>query len=333
MFKTFRKKSKICQLIPCRFPLLFFIMVGMKKTKLFLLLIVLMAFISPLFSAFNPEYSDYLFYNKGEFEQDFEYLTKALPDAKDDSEKAAIVWRLSRTQLTMTDYNVSPEDKATRFVEYQKSWDLALESLAIMPTANGYHWLASAMGRWGQTKGPLNSLGKAGEMQEYLFKVQNEFKADMSDSWYVLGVLYSSLPGSPISYGNDSYAISYMRRCIDTQDNINRLNLTNYLELSDQLFKRNWKDSKRAKEFDKMKDSYSSKANAEPTERMKYYEGKDGSKVKAFYSSVTQGSISDRQEAVMLLRYAKAIYEMTKEPKVHDTEVYNNIIARLNEIT
>lgn len=301
----------------------------MRKLRTIFALLVLLVIAMPVFADFDPAYSDYLFYNKGDLKGDMAYLEEALSYAKTDAEKAAIIWRLSRTQLTITDDFVDPNDKALRLAEYQKSWDLALESIGIMETADGYHWLASAMGRWGQTKGPLNALGKADEMRSYLCKVQDDFKADMSDSWYVLSVLYSSVPGG-ISFGNNNYAISYMRRCVDTQDNINRLNLTNYLELSNQLYDRNWDAKKRAKEFDKMQKNY--QKNTLPSEKMKYYEGKDGSKGQPFYSSVPYNQFSDRQEAVMLLIYAEAMYNMKQNPKASETEKYEKIHARLAEI-
>ena len=52
-------------------------------------------------------------------------------------------------------------------------------------------------------------------------------------------------------------------------------------------------------------------SNSVPTEKMKYYEGKDGKNGKPFYSSVTLDKISDKQEAVMVLKYALAFYEKT----------------------
>lgn len=92
----------------------------------------------------------------------------------------------------------------------------------------------------------------------------------MSDSWYGLSLLYNQLPGV-ISFGNKDYAISYMRRCIDTQDNVNRMNLTNYLELAVQLYDRGWSAEKRAKEADKMERKYN--AETVPTEKVKNLTG------------------------------------------------------------
>ena len=279
----------------------------MKKFALTLLMLIIA---STLFAAFNPAYSDYQFYNAHDFQKDKAYLESALNEAKDDSEKAEILWRLSRNTLTLTDdIEKTSENKQARLDGYSKAEALAQESVDLVESYNAYHWLASAIGRIGQVNGPLNSLGKAKPMRNLVEKVQNDFYADYTDSWYVLGILYNQLPGGPISFGDKDFAISYMRRCVDTQDNINRNNLTNYLELAQQLADRDWSASKRAKEFDKMQKKYNS--NSVPTEKMKYYEGKDGKNGKPFYSSVTLDKISDKQEAVMVLKYALAFYEKT----------------------
>lgn len=279
----------------------------MKKFALTLLMLIIA---STLFAAFNPAYSDYQFYNAHDFQKDKAYLESALNEAKDDSEKSEILWRLSRNTLTLTDdIEKTSENKQARLDGYSKAEALAQESVDLVESYNAYHWLASAIGRIGQVNGPLNSLGKAKPMRNLVEKVQNDFNADYTDSWYVLGILYNQLPGGPISFGDKDFAISYMRRCLDTQDNINRNNLTNYLELAQQLADRDWSASKRAKEFDKMQKKYNS--NSVPTEKMKYYEGKDGKNGKPFYSSVTLDKISDKQEAVMVLKYALAFYEKT----------------------
>ena len=161
-------------------------------------------------------------------------------------------------------------------------------------------------------------------------KVQNDFNADMSDCWYVLGLLYNQLPGSPLSFGNKNYAISYMRRCVDTQDNVNRLNLSNYLELAEQLADRNWNADKRAKEFDKMKAKYDE--NTVSTEKMKFYEGQNGRNGQPFYSTVPLGQFSDAQEAVMLSQYALAVYNLKENPLPSDTAKAEEIQAFLDGI-
>lgn len=279
----------------------------MKKT---LVLLFLSLFnISILFAVFNPAYSDYQFYNLQSYDVDKDYLLKALDTSSDDNEKAEILWRLSRVQLTVTDdISDDKENKELRLSEYGKAQSYAEESIKLKDSANAEHWLSSAIGRIGQVNGPLNSLGKAKPMYEIIKKVQNDFNADMSDSWYVLGILFNELPGSPVSFGNSKEAISYMKKCMDTQDNVNRSNLTNYLETAEQLYKRNWDSKKRTKEFEKMRGKYN--AETIPTEKMKYYEGRDGKDTMGFYCSIPLAEISDRQEAITILRYALAVYDM-----------------------
>ena len=167
-------------------------------------------------------------------------------------------------------------------------------------------------------------------MLELIEKVQNDFNADMSDAWYVLSLLYNQLPGQPMSFGNKNYAISYIRRCVDTQDNENRLNLTNYLELAEQLNKRNWNEKRRCKELDKMASSYASQTI--PTEQMKFYEGRDGQNTTVFYSDLTLGEMTDREEAAAVCRYALSVYENADMVFVSDTETADEIIKLLNKL-
>lgn len=299
----------------------------MKKLITVLLII---AITLPAFSVFNPEYSDYTFYIEEDFEKDKAYLEEALATAVDDDEKSEILWRLSRLELTLGD-QIPEEDKAARFSAYEKSQALAEESIALRPNANAYHWKSSALGRWGQVKGPLDCLGKAPGMLEDVLMVIDHFGYDYTDSWYVLGVLYNQLPGWPISFGDDNYAISYMRRSLDTRLSNRGLYLTLFQELSNQLYDRNWDKKKRSKEFKKMEKSYLQETVL--SEKMKYYEGSEGGENTTFYSPVPLNQISDRQESVMLLRYAEALYKTKKNPLPSETEKYEEILSRLNEIT
>lgn len=298
----------------------------MKKTAITLLML-LSAF--TLAAAFDPAVSDDLFYHEEAYEEDMDYLLSALDEAETDSDKTAILWRISRTRLYLTD-EIPENQKKERIAGYEESEDWADQSLAIEETADAYHWKASAIGRVGQVNGPLNSLAKAKPMRELIEKVQNTFNADMSDAWYVLSLLYNQLPGAPISFGNKNFAISYIRRCVDTQDNVNRLNLTNYLELAEQLHARGWNASKRAKELDKMEKNWDKQTV--PTEKMKYYEGRDGRDTTPFYSALPLGEFSDNQEAVMICQYALAVYNMKENPLPSETERAESIEAFLSSL-
>ncbi len=281
------------------------------KRSLSLLAIALVAL--TLSAAFNAKESDYRFYNTASYAEDQQILQEALKSASGD-ERYEILWRISRDQLTITDHRADGLSKDEKIAEYSKSEELADQALKIKEGPDGYHWKASAIGRIGQANGPMNSLKKAKPMRGLVEKVQNDYKADRSDSWYVLGLLYNQLPGS-ISFGDKDAAISYMRRCLDTQDNENRSNLTNYLELANQLWDRDSSAKKRAKAFEKMKKDYEKESL--PTEKMKYYEG---AMAQPFYLDTPILKLSDREEAVKILEYGLANYEK-RSVKLEDDKI------------
>lgn len=291
-------------------------------------LVAFMAF--RIFAEFDSSHSDYLFYNTQEYQADYDYLEESLASAADDAERADILWRLSRTRLTLTD-NTAKSTKRERIDGYNAAQSFAEQSIAITPIPNAYFWLASAVGRIGQENGILNSLSRVKPMLGYVETAQNELDADLSDAWHMLGVLYNMLPGAPLSFGNKNYAISYMRRCLDTQDNENCTNLSNYKELSDQLYKRAWSAEKRGDEADIMKSNYDSQSA--PTEKMKYYEGKDGRSTQAFYAEKPLDGMSDREEAVLLLEYALSVYNAWPVKLELDTALAKEISERLDKIS
>ncbi len=279
-----------------------------------------------LFASFSAAVSDSYFYNENDYQKDYDYLLSCLEESTDSSEKADILWRLSRTKLTLVDENrenMTKEEKLAGYGDYsasdkpssddtQSAFYYAYASLQLKETPNGYHWKSSAVGRCGQVHGALNSLGKAGGMRDLEIKALENFDsfALETDSWYVMGVLYNSLPGG-ISFGNNNWAISYMRKCLDTQDMTNRTNGTNYIELAEQLWERNWNASKRTKEFASMLKSYNKAVSkkAGECEVNRYYEGYKSTQGTPFYVAAELTGISDRQEAISLLQYAKLVIE------------------------
>ena len=299
----------------------------MRKTLF--ILIMLFAALS-LFAAFNPEYSDYLFYTLEDFDADSSYLDKAYESAKDDSERSQILWRQSRNSLSQGDL-LDESDKDGRFAMYEESEKYAKASLEAKENPDAYHWLSSALGRWGQTKGVLESLSRADEMRSYELEAIDGMGYDHTDAWYVLGVLYNQLPGWPISFGNDNWAISYMRRSLDTQIPGRGLFLTLYQELSNQLYDRNWNAKKRTTEINKMQKNYDGETVL--SEKMKFYEGAEGASKVPFYSTVALSEMSDRQEAVMLLRYADAVFQTKTDHLQSEIEKHDEIMARLDDLT
>ncbi len=299
----------------------------MKKTILLTVMLMLAAL---LFASFDASESDYLFYTLEDYDADKAYLENAFLNAQSDSERSEIRWRQSRNSLSRGDL-LDKSDKAGRFALYEESQKYAEDSIGYKENADAYHWLSSAIGRWGQTKGVLESLSRAKEMRDYELKAIDEFGYDHTDAYYVLSILYNQLPGRPLSFGNNNWAISYLRASLDKKIETRGLFLTLYQELSDQLYERNWSASKRAREIDKMKSSYEKETQL--SEKMKYYEGSEGSGKVPFYSTVSLGSMSDRQEAAMLLMYADAVFKARKNPLDSEIEKHDEIIQRLSEIT
>ncbi len=324
--------------------------------KIFVLLLFVLMSLS-LFASFNAETSDYYFYGENDYEKDFEYLTESLKTATSDSEKAQILWRLSRTKLTLTDEEkdkgtLTKEELLAAYGDYSakdkcsdddktSAFYYAYASLELEESPNAYHWLSSAVGRCGQVRGALNSLSKAAGMRDLEIKALEDFSSFTleTDSWYVLSILYKSLPGAPISFGSTNTAISYMRKCLSTMDFTNRTNGTNYLELADQLYERDWSQSKRSKEFQSMLKSYNKavKKGSGYVEINKYFEGYLNEQGAPFYVQARLDEMSDRSEALCLLEYAKLVISsrlpyakstLNKEKMEGELEKIN---ARLNE--
>jgi len=237
--------------------------------------------------------------------------------ATTNQEQSEVLWRLARLQVNIGD-DLPDDAKDAKYVEYEKGEAYALASIEKYPNAMAHLWKSSNSGRWGQTKGPLNALGKAKGMLEDLTIIVNDFNAlDSTETWYVLSSLYDELPGGFISFGNKTWAVSYMRKAMETLPT-NILNPGHYKKLAEELYSRNWNASKRAKEFKKMESDW--KGTGTTIEKYRYYEGKDGGKVQPFYSSVALTEMSDRQEALMVLSYIRAKFKVFKNLQPSDAK-------------
>ncbi len=247
-----------------------------------------------------------------------------------DKEESEALWRLARLQVSIGD-ELPDGDKDAKYSEYEKGEAYALLSIEKYPNAMAYLWKSSNIGRWGQTKGPLNALGKAKGMLEDLTMVVNDFNTlDSTETWYVLSSLYDELPGGFISFGNSVWAVSYMRMAMETLP-IKLLYPGHYKKFAEELYSRNWSASKRAKEFKKMESDW--KKAATNLEKYRYYEGKDAGAVTPFYSSVPLTRMSDRQEAQMVLAYVRAKYKVFNNLQPSDAQEMDKIEEYYNKWT
>ena len=281
---------------------------------------------SLIFSAISVTEADAL-YDRDAFSEAEQELLVQLGKASNAEEEAQVLWRLARVMVSLGD-DLDENDKTGRFALYEKGETYALSSIEKHPTSLGYLWKSSNIGRWGQTKGPLNALGKAKGMLEDLTVIVNDFKTlDSSETWYVLSSLYDELPGGIISFGNKDWAVSYMRMALDTIPS-HLLYPGHYKKLAEELYARNWSASKRSKELPKIQKDWQKAATN--LEKYRYYEGKDGGATKPFYSSVDLTRMSDRQEAVMVLSYILEKAKVFRPIKATDTKELQEIEALRN---
>lgn len=258
-------------------------------------------------------------------------LLSALAKETDSTEKAEILWRLSRVTLGIGDeLGELGATKDELFAIYEKAETYAKDSISVNPTAWGYVYKASSVGRWGETKGPLNALSKAAPMKEDFSKVIDTYKVyDNTISWYVLGQLYFQLPGWPISFGNLEYAISYTRKALDTIPS-HTMYPNHFKALAEMLWKRGWSAGTRNSKINAYQKEWA-KAGKTELEKHVYYEGFNGSGHVPFYSPVALNKMSDKQEAVMLLQYAISRFPTWPFHSRGDNRAFAEIQALLKE--
>lgn len=296
------------------------------------LIMVLMALLvcTAAFAALDFTEADALYLTDEHDQEVYDKLTVMLEQATTEEEKANVLWRLSRVCVDLGDA-IDKSDKKARFAIYEEGEQYAIDSIATYPTPEGYLWKCSNIGRWGQTKGVFDSLAKAKPMVQDLEVMIDDLGClDSSEAWYVLAVLYDSLPGKPISFGNSNAAISYGRIACDTIPR-NVIYGGTYKQLAEMLWNRNWNAKKRASEISKMQKNWDKETSN--IEKYKYYEGANGAQAYPLWTKTALSSMTDRQEAVVILKYAQAVFEGRKTHTQADVDNYNEIAALLKEWT
>lgn len=204
-------------------------------------------------------------------------LEGLLPQAGTGAERAEIYWRMASATLTRGDQRDDAgagEDELLAIYEEGEGYaDQAIEADPRNPL--GYYWKSANIGRWGQTKGVLNSLFRAPDMRDLLSEAIS-YNPAHADSYYVLGQLYARVPGM-VSFGNVDYAVSLARRSVDLMEAELRSGDREeeqhdfYVQLASHLIDRGWNERKRSREHSSMAADYRS-ATSE-LERGFYYEG------------------------------------------------------------
>lgn len=221
-------------------------------------------------------------------------LEGLLPQAGSNAERAEVYWRMATATLIRGDQsgdNGASEDQLLSI--YEEGEGYADQAIASDPTNPlGYYWKSANIGRWGQTKGVLNSLFRADDMRDLLAQAIS-FDPNHADSYYVLGQLYARVPGV-VSFGDVDYAVSLARRSVDLMEAELRTGERDeeqhdfYVQLASHLIDRDWSARKRGREHSGMASDYRS-ADSE-LERGFYYEG-----------TIEIPSVDDEEEAREIL--------------------------------
>jgi hypothetical protein len=227
-------------------------------------------------------------------------LLDAIPGASGGKEQAELYWRAARETLQLgDDAENAKKAKADILALFTEGESYADKAIAADPRNDlGWYWKSSNIGRWGQVKGILDSLGKAPPMRDCLVK-ELAINADRTDAYFVLGQLYREVPGWPISFGNIDAAVSLGRKSVDLRQaqaasGVEKEFVYDFAtELAKTLYKRNWNAAARLTE--QKNKAAKLGAAVTPLDKGSLYE-----------ATVTLKSVSDREEAKSLVQWVVA---------------------------
>lgn len=225
----------------------------------------------------------------------FDILESALSTASSGAERAEVLWRMARATLDIGELEEDKGgDSAAVLAIYERGEQYGIEAVEEDPNNHlGYYWQSANIGKWGQLKGILNSLFKAGPMRDLLSQAI-AIEPDHDDTYYVLGQMYEQVPGL-ISFGNKDHAVSLGRLSIDLHEAEVEAGVEDemhhdfYVQQAAHLIARDWDRNKRNREQSKKERNYN-RADTQ-LERGFFYEG-----------TVDIPNLSDREEAEQLLR-------------------------------
>jgi len=246
-------------------------------------------------------------HDKGEYAAAKTMLLDAVP-AADAQQKAELYWRVARENIELGDAaEKEKKPKGDVLKIFEEGEGYANKAIEADPNSyEAYYWKSANTGRFGQVKGILNSLGKAGPMKDLLTKAIT-INPKHSDSYFVLGQLYRELPGGPISFGNIDFAVSLGRLGVDldaeqAKSGAEKVLSYNFsVELAKTMWKRNWNAEKRQNEQKNHKARYEAAKN--DLDRGCAYEG-----------TLTLKNVSDREEAMELIQWAIKSLESLPSP-------------------
>ena len=251
----------------------------------------------------------------------YDTLQGMLKEAKTNEEKSEVLWRLSRVCVDLGD-KLDEKDKKGKYAIYDEGEAYALKSIEAKPNYQAYLWKCANIGRYGQTKGVGDSLSKVKPMKADLKTIIDDFNVlDSSETWYTLAVLNDAVPG--FLGGDSDAAIGYMRAACDTIP-AKYIYGGTYKALAEMLYNRNWSADKRAKEIAKTQKKWDKETKSN-YEKYAFYEGAKGADAMPKWTNTKLSAMSDRQEALVILKYSQSVYNSRKERTASDDKNYKEI--------
>jgi len=238
-----------------------------------------------------------------------DFLISSIEETVGNAQKAELYWRLARAYLNLGDdaEDNGAGEKALLEI-FQAGEEAASKAIDLDPNNHlAYYWKSGNIGRWGQTKGILNSLFKAKPMRNLLTRAI-EINPEHADAYYVLGQLFEQVPGFPLSFGDVDASVSLGRKAVVLHEQQvasgeeDEVRYDFFTELAKHLYERDWKSTKRDKQQAKKGSKYRSEEDV--LEKNFYYEG-----------TIDLKKVSDREEATALLRWTIKELEAISKPK------------------
>lgn len=232
-------------------------------------------------------------------------LVQMLPQAANDAERAEVHWRISRICYLLEDFN--------------EGITHALETMRLDPSnENGYMWHCANAGRECLLHNLAYQAKVVGTLEKDLVTVLDKLgKSACSEAWQALAEIYWTHP-----FKSNDAAINFSRRAVVTIPK-DEIRLMTYKFLAELLHERNWSEAKRARQREDHKKGYADKTKG----NIARYACYDAAPAETWPWKAV--GLSDREEALAVLRYARDLYLKDTRHHPMDTENYNLILEKI----
>ena len=248
---------------------------------------------------------------KCDYKANHDTLLVMLENTTDANDKAEVYWRLSRASLMM---GAAEQTKAGKRAHFGKGKEYAELGLKLNPNSKEcYMWHCANVGRECQTRSLMEQAKAVPAMTKDLTTMLDKLgHTDYSEAWQALSELYYNHP-----LKSDEAAINFARKaatCIPD----NELRISTYINLAQLLHKRNWSAGKRADAAD----GNAGKFNRTVKSNIEKYSYFDGAKASMPWCSKPFTTLSDREEVIAIIDYAKGLFNANANPTPIDKQDY-----------